>query len=153
MARGNSPRPSGPGALSPLTVSIRFAAWVLAVGRPGLSRIIRSAVAELAGTASLKKGIERHDLFPKSAISSIPSPRVNRPAAPSSSRSRRCCSAGVYPPRCAYRMLPSYASAHLRSRPELYELILVNTEEITNQVELVLGLLGDVTYAMTPEVK
>jgi hypothetical protein len=35
------------------------------------------------------------------AISLIPSPRANRPAAYSRSCSRRCCSAGVYPPRCA----------------------------------------------------
>jgi hypothetical protein len=27
------------------------------------------------------------------------------------SRSRRCCSAGVHPPRCAYRMPRSYAAA------------------------------------------
>src|SRR5712691_6794965 len=60
------------------------------------------------------------------AISLIPSPRANRPAASSRSRSRRCCSAGVYPPRCPYRMFPSYASARPTSRPELYELILVS---------------------------
>src|SRR6266852_3189523 len=64
------------------------------------------------------------------AISLIPSPRANRPAASSRSRSRRCCSAGVYPPRCAYRMLSSYASARPTSRPELYELILVITADL-----------------------
>jgi len=51
--------------------------------------------------------------------------RANRPAASGLSRSRHCCSAGVYPPRCAYLVLLSYASAHPRSRPELYESILV----------------------------
>src|SRR6266576_730619 len=60
------------------------------------------------------------------AISVIPSPRANRSAACSRSRSRRCCSAGVYPPRCAYRMLSSYARSHPTSRPALYELILVS---------------------------
>ena len=60
------------------------------------------------------------------AISLISSPRANRPAASSRSRSRRCCCpAGVYPPRCAYRMIPSYARNQPTSRPELYELILV----------------------------
>ena len=58
------------------------------------------------------------------AISVIVSPRANRPAACSRSRSRRCCSAGVYPPRCAYRMHWSYARNQPTSRPELYEFIL-----------------------------
>jgi pyruvate,water dikinase len=40
------------------------------------------------------------------AISPILSPSANRSAASSRSRSRRCCSAGVYPPRCAYLMPP-----------------------------------------------
>ena len=61
------------------------------------------------------------------AISVIPSPRANRPAASSRSRSRRCCSAGVYPPRCAYRMPRSYAHRQPTSRPELYEFNLVIT--------------------------
>ena len=61
------------------------------------------------------------------AIWLIVSPRANRPAACSRSRSRRCCSAGVYPPRCAYRMLSSYARNHPTSRPALYELILVSS--------------------------
>ena len=60
------------------------------------------------------------------AISLIASPRANRPAASSRSRSRRCCSAGVYPPRCAYRMSRSYARSQPTSRPALYELILVS---------------------------
>ena len=60
------------------------------------------------------------------AISLIVSPRANRPAASSRSRSRRCCSAGVYPPRCAYRMSWSYARSQPTSRPALYELILVS---------------------------
>ena len=60
------------------------------------------------------------------AISLIVSPRANRSAASSRSRSRRCCSAGVYPPRCAYRMLSSYARNQPTSRPALYELILVS---------------------------
>jgi hypothetical protein len=51
----------------------------------------------------------------------IPSPRANRPAASSRSRSRRCCSAGVYPPRCAYRIPRSYARSQPTSRPKLYE--------------------------------
>ena len=58
------------------------------------------------------------------AISLIVPPRANRPAASSRSRSRRCCSAGVYPPRCAYRMHWSYARNQPTSRPELYEFIL-----------------------------
>src|SRR5579859_3553786 len=60
------------------------------------------------------------------AISLILSPRANRPAASSRSRSRRCCSAGVYPPRCAYRMHPSYARKHPTSRPTLYEFKVVS---------------------------
>src|SRR6516225_6213508 len=60
-----------------------------------------------------------------SAISLTVSPRANRPAASSRSRSRRCCSAGVYPPRCAYRMPRSYASKQPASRPDLYEFILI----------------------------
>jgi hypothetical protein len=63
------------------------------------------------------------------AISLIVSPRANRPAASSRSRSRRCCPAGEYPPRCAYRMHPSYARSRPTSRPALYELILVNTDD------------------------
>src|SRR6185312_2140906 len=59
------------------------------------------------------------------AISPIASPRTNRPAASIRSRSRRCCSAGVYPPRCAYRMHPSYARDRPTSRPALYEFTLV----------------------------
>ena len=51
------------------------------------------------------------------AISLILSPRANRPAACSRSRSRRCCSAGVYPPRFPYRMLRSYDSANPASLP------------------------------------
>jgi len=47
---------------------------------------------------------------------------ANRPAATSRNRSRRCCSAGVYRPRCPYRMPPSYTS---RVTPDLYEFILV----------------------------
>ena len=43
------------------------------------------------------------------AISLISSPRANRPAASIRSRSRRCWSAGVYPPRRTYRMPRSYA--------------------------------------------
>src|SRR5512135_2272418 len=62
------------------------------------------------------------------AISLIVSPRANRPAASSRSRSRRRCSAGVYPPRCAYRMHWSYARNQPTSRPELYEFILCNPE-------------------------
>ena len=55
----------------------------------------------------------------------ISSPRANRSAACSRSRSRRCCPAGVYPPRCAYRMPRSYARKPPTSRPGLYEFILV----------------------------
>ena len=58
-------------------------------------------------------------------ISLIPSPRANRPAASSRSRSRRCCSAGVYPPRCAYRIPRSYARSQPTSRPKLCEFNLV----------------------------
>lgn len=43
------------------------------------------------------------------AIAATPSPQANRSAACIRTRSRRCCSAGVYPPHCAYRMHPSYA--------------------------------------------
>jgi len=60
------------------------------------------------------------------AISLIVSPQANLAAACSRSRSRRCCSAGVYPPCCAYRMHPSYARNQPTSRPALYELILVS---------------------------
>src|SRR5215470_12582958 len=63
------------------------------------------------------------------AISLIVSPRANRPAASSRSRSRRCCSAGVYPPRCAYRMPRSYASPGPASRPDLYEFSLVSRSD------------------------
>ncbi len=38
---------------------------------------------------------------------------------------RRCCSAGVYPPRSAYRMPRSYAGSQPTSRAEIYEFILV----------------------------
>ena len=58
------------------------------------------------------------------ATSGVLSPRANRPAASSRNRSRRCCSAGVYPPRCAYRMLWSYDSTRPASLPPaagLYE--------------------------------
>jgi hypothetical protein len=55
------------------------------------------------------------------------SPRANRSAARSRSRSRRCCSAGVYPPRCAYRMPRSYARSQPTSRADLYEFILVSS--------------------------
>src|SRR6266852_1450092 len=58
------------------------------------------------------------------AISLILSPRANRPAACSRSCSRRSCSAGVYPPRCAYRISRSYARNQPTSRPDLYEFIL-----------------------------
>jgi hypothetical protein len=51
------------------------------------------------------------------AISLTLSPRANRPAASSRSPSRRCCSAGVYPPRCAYRIPRSYARKQPTSRP------------------------------------
>ena len=51
------------------------------------------------------------------AISLIASPRANLPAASSRSRSRRCCSAGVYPPRCAYRMHPAYRRKQDTSPP------------------------------------
>jgi hypothetical protein len=47
------------------------------------------------------------------------------PAGCSRSRSRRCCSAGVYPPRCAYRMPRSYAHRQPTSRSKLYEFNLV----------------------------
>jgi len=57
----------------------------------------------------------------------VVSPRANRSAACSRSRSRRCCSAGVYPPRCAYRMPRSYAASQPASRPDLYEFILVRS--------------------------
>src|SRR5882724_909346 len=60
------------------------------------------------------------------AISLTGSPRANRPAASSRSPSRRCCSAGVYPPRCAYLMPRSYARNQPASRPDLYEFILVS---------------------------
>src|SRR6516225_9437325 len=60
------------------------------------------------------------------AISLTASPRANRSAACSRNRSRRCCSAGVYPPRCAYRMHPSYARSQPTSPPELYEFSLVS---------------------------
>jgi hypothetical protein len=59
------------------------------------------------------------------AISLIVSPRANLPAASSRNRSRRCCSAGGYPPRCAYRMPRSYARSRAASQPDLYEFILV----------------------------
>src|SRR5258708_5587597 len=59
------------------------------------------------------------------AISLTLSPRANRPAASSRSPSRRCCSAGVYPPRCAYRIPRSYARKQPTSRPDLYEFTLV----------------------------
>jgi hypothetical protein len=59
------------------------------------------------------------------AISLIVSPRVNRSAASGRNRCRRCCSADVYPPRCAYRMYWSYARNQSTSRPEFYEFILV----------------------------
>ena len=38
------------------------------------------------------------------AMSRVDSPSSNRPAASSRNRSRRSCSAGVYPPLCPYRM-------------------------------------------------
>jgi hypothetical protein len=38
---------------------------------------------------------------------------------PRRTRSRRCCSAGVYPPHCAYRMPPSYDGATRRHYPQL----------------------------------
>jgi len=59
------------------------------------------------------------------AICPVASPRANRPAASSRSRSRRCCPAGVYPPRCAYRMPRSYARSQPTSRADLYEFMLV----------------------------
>jgi hypothetical protein len=59
------------------------------------------------------------------AISPVPSPRANRPAASNLNRSRRCCSAGVYPPLCAYRILPSYAHNQPTSQPDLYQFNLV----------------------------
>src|SRR5712691_3382114 len=40
------------------------------------------------------------------AISPVLAPRENRRAASSRNRSRRCCSAGVYPPRCSHLMPP-----------------------------------------------
>ena len=66
------------------------------------------------------------------AISPTPSPRANRP--PAFSRTRRCCSAGVYPPRCAYRISRSYAANHPTSRPDLYEFILVSSTRSRDQV-------------------
>src|SRR6516164_7655435 len=54
-------------------------------------------------------------------ISVLIRPSVHRSAASSRSRSRRCCSAGVYPPRCAYLISRSYARDRPASRPELYE--------------------------------
>ena len=58
-----------------------------------------------------------------------PNPYASGPFRSSSrSPSRRCCSAGVYPPRCAYRMPWSYSGSQPTSRPELYEFILVSIE-------------------------
>ena len=45
-------------------------------------------------------------------ISLIVSPRANRPAAPG-----RCCSAGVYPPRCAYRISGHTPATSRRHHP------------------------------------
>jgi hypothetical protein len=59
------------------------------------------------------------------AISLIVPSRANRSAASSRSRSRRCRPAGLYPPRCAYRMYWSYAHSQPTSPPKLYEFILV----------------------------
>jgi len=46
------------------------------------------------------------------AISAIASPRSNRSAAPSLTRSRAACSSGVYPPACAYLIVPAYRKDH-----------------------------------------
>ena len=70
------------------------------------------------------------------AISPIPSPRANRPAASSRSRSRRCCSADVYPPRCAYRVTWSYSGSRPASRSELYEFDLVSGSLLITDVEV-----------------
>src|SRR5260221_461697 len=61
----------------------------------------------------------------KSGASSLPLPQgATGPAPSSGSLSRRCCSAGVYPPRCAYRIPRSYARKQPTSRPDLYEFTL-----------------------------
>ena len=75
------------------------------------------------------------------AISPVLSPRANRSAASSRNRSRRCCSAGAYPPRCLYLMPPSFASNRPASRPDLYEFILVS-ETITGVVAVPLAGRG-----------
>ena len=77
-----------------------------------------------------------------SAISLIVSPQANRPAASSRSRSRRCCSAGVYPPRCAYRISPSYARNQPTSPPELYEFNLCKNQAECDSSESGVALAG-----------
>lgn len=70
-------------------------------------------------------------------------PRANRSAA--RSRCHRCCSAGVYPPRCAYRKLPSYDSARLASLPpaaEHHEFNLFNVKQMVES-DSTRRLIGD----------
>jgi hypothetical protein len=65
------------------------------------------------------------------AMAEVVTPPSNRSAAPSRSRARRFCSAGVYPPRCPYRMLWSYGTARPPSLPPIaghYEFNLVSAK-------------------------
>src|SRR6266567_1868837 len=76
------------------------------------------------------------------AIWLILSPRANRAAASSRNCSRRCCSAGVYPPRCAYRIPRSYAREQPTSRPDLYEFNLVRRQGSIRRLVVRFGVHG-----------
>jgi len=84
----------------------------------------RSAAAPPSCQALRHRGTEPSVTRRSRAISPIPSPRANRPAASSRSRSRRRCSAGVYPP-LRVRHARSYSGGQPTSRPDLYEFNLV----------------------------
>jgi len=60
-------------------------------------------------------------------ISSTASPRGEPLSRLKPQRSHRCCPAGAYRPRCAYRMPRSYPAGQPTSSPDLYELNLVNS--------------------------
>jgi hypothetical protein len=85
-----------------------------------------------------------HDLVDRVAAAS-------RSAACGRSRSRRCCSAGVYPPRCAYRIPRSYACSQPTSRLKLYEFKVVSRAVWRLQRRRGVAELGGLLTGLAPQ--
>jgi hypothetical protein len=104
--------------------------------RPGLAGLVKPPSCQACRHRRTVRSVTRSS----AVISEVLSPRSNRSAAPSCTRSRRCCSAGAYPPRCAYRILPSYDSgrpASLHPVAGHYEFNLCSTSQLADRASTV----------------